>query len=381
MRNGWAELALGDVFKTVTGGTPPKSNPEYYGSFAPFVKPPELNNDLVAAADDGLSELGVSVARVAPPNSVLVSCIGILGKIGLAARDVAFNQQINAILPNETRAIPKFIFYQTLSDGFREQLAAMASGTTVSIVNKSKFNSIVVVVPPLPEQRRIVTILDKAFAGLATATANAEKNLKNARDLFESHREAIFFSGAAAWPERRLGEMCEIARGGSPRPIQKFITSAKDGINWIKIGDATASLKYIYKTAEKIKRAGLSRSRFVKEGDFLLSNSMSFGRPYIMRTTGCVHDGWLVLTDVKGNFDQDYLYHFLSSRSAYNQFDQFAAGSTVRNLNVDLVKRTKIVVPPLSEQRRAAERLERMAPRRPIPCLRSARMLSRNHRS
>src|SRR5262249_50130475 len=82
------------------------------------------------------------------------------------------------------------------------------------------------------------------------------------------------------------------------------------------------------------------------------SNSMSFGRPYIMRTTGCIHDGWLVLRDKSGLFDQSYLYYFLSSSLAYGQFDRLAAGSTVRNLNTQLVSRVQVVLPPLSDQRR-----------------------------
>lgn len=93
-------------------------------------------------------------------------------------------------------------------------------------------------------------------------------------------------------------------------------------------------------------------SRRVRPGDFLLTNSMSFGRPYIMKTDGCIHDGWLVLRDESGRLDSDYLYHFLGSDAAYRQFDALAAGSTVRNLNTDLVKGVKVVVPPLSEQQR-----------------------------
>jgi type I restriction enzyme S subunit len=154
------------------------------------------------------------------------------------------------------------------------------------------------------------------------------------------------------WQVRTLGEICDIARGGSPRPIQKFLTERPDGINWVKIGDATASTKFIYKTEEKIIPEGAKRSRLVKPGDFLLSNSMSFGRPYIMRTTGCIHDGWLVLSDKTGLFDQDYLYYFLGSAAAYKQFDNLAAGATVRNLNTELVKRVTIPLPPLPEQRR-----------------------------
>jgi len=154
------------------------------------------------------------------------------------------------------------------------------------------------------------------------------------------------------WPEKRLAEVCGIARGGSPRPIQAFLSDAADGINWVKISDATASGKYIYTTAEKIKPSGAARSRMVKDGDFLLSNSMSFGRPYIMRTVGCVHDGWLVLSNYEGSFNQDFLYHLLGAPQVFSQFDRLAAGSTVRNLNIDLAGRVLVPVPPAQEQSR-----------------------------
>ena len=152
------------------------------------------------------------------------------------------------------------------------------------------------------------------------------------------------------WQTKTLGEICDIERGGSPRPIQNFITNDPNGINWIKIGDATASGKYIYKTEEKIRPEGVKRSRMVYEGDFILSNSMSFGRPYIMKTTGCIHDGWLVLHQPK--VDPDYLYYVLSSDIVFSQFDRLAAGSTVRNLNIGSAKSVEIPYPPLPEQQR-----------------------------
>lgn len=154
------------------------------------------------------------------------------------------------------------------------------------------------------------------------------------------------------WQIKKLDELCHIARGGSPRPIKEFITDDPDGINWIKISDATASSKYIYETKQKIKPEGVSRSRLVHNGDFLLSNSMSFGRPYIMRTSGCIHDGWLVLGDISETLDHDYLYYFLGSHAAYQQFDDRASGSTVRNLNIDLVRSVKIILPPFEVQKR-----------------------------
>src|ERR1700730_1539174 len=106
------------------------------------------------------------------------------------------------------------------------------------------------------------------------------------------------------WPLVALGDIFDIARGGSPRPIDKFVTDDPDGINWIMIGDASNSSKFISKTKKKIIPAGVAKSRMVQPGDFLLTNSMSFGRPYIMATTGCIHDGWLVLSPKDDDVDQ-----------------------------------------------------------------------------
>ena len=156
----------------------------------------------------------------------------------------------------------------------------------------------------------------------------------------------------ANWDTVYLGDICEIERGGSPRPINEFITTAEGGVNWVKITDATASGKCIYATEEKIIPEGVKRSRMVHPGDFILSNSMSFGRPYIMQTTGCIHDGWLALR--KPNADTDFLYFILSSEVVANQFESLAAGSAVRNLNVQIAKKIKIPLPPLAEQRKIA---------------------------
>lgn len=155
-----------------------------------------------------------------------------------------------------------------------------------------------------------------------------------------------------------LGEIFEIARGGSPRPIQDYLTDDADGVNWISIADASASDKYIYSTKKRIKPSGVSRSRKVKPGDFLLTNSMSFGRPYIMKTAGCIHDGWLVLSSKGDDVDQDYFYYLLGSDATYAKFTRLAAGATVKNLNIDLVSGVEVEFPPLPEQRRIAAILD-----------------------
>ena len=157
---------------------------------------------------------------------------------------------------------------------------------------------------------------------------------------------------SAPWTEVPIATIAKVARGGSPRPIKKFITTDADGVNWIKIGDTERGGRYIDSTSEKIRPEGIKKSRWVDEGDFLLSNSMSFGRPYILRTPGCIHDGWLVLKPDYSRIDQDYLYYALSAPAAFRQFDSLAAGSTVRNLNIDIVSGVTIPLPPLEEQKR-----------------------------
>ena len=151
------------------------------------------------------------------------------------------------------------------------------------------------------------------------------------------------------WEYKKLGEVCRIERGGSPRPIKDFITNSPDGLNWIKIGDTDPQGKYIYSTKEKIKPEGLRKSRWVEVDEFLLSNSMSFGRPYILKTNGCIHDGWLVLRDYQKSLIIDYFYYLLISPHVQNQFRTKAQGSTVSNLNTDRVADVNIAFPSLSD--------------------------------
>ncbi len=160
------------------------------------------------------------------------------------------------------------------------------------------------------------------------------------------------------WVHRKLGDICSIERGGSPRPITDYITDSEDGINWIKIGDATEGSKYITSTKEKIKPEGMKKSRFVHKGDFILSNSMSFGRPYILGIDGCIHDGWLVIHDGNGVFDKVFLYHMLSHPSMYAQFKNMAVGGVVNNLNSKMVRNVKVFVPSHNHQQSFAKKIE-----------------------
>ena len=172
---------------------------------------------------------------------------------------------------------------------------------------------------------------------------------------------AIRFKGFSdTWEQRKFSELVQIERGGSPRPIDDFITDAPNGLNWVKIGDAPTQGNYITKTAEKIRPEGLSKTREVHPGDLILSNSMSFGKPYIMGIDGCIHDGWLLIRNTYGVFDLTFLCHLLGTPQMLSQYRSLAAGSTVNNLNKELVGNTYVTIPSITEQRVLGAYLEQL---------------------
>jgi type I restriction enzyme, S subunit len=158
---------------------------------------------------------------------------------------------------------------------------------------------------------------------------------------------------------RRFGDVASVVRGASPRPIQNFITDDPDAVPWIKIGDVSAASKYITRTAQRITADGAAKSRRIYPGDFVLSNSMSFGRPYISKIEGCIHDGWLAISSFSDSFIPDFLYHLLRSAPLQAEFARRAGAGAVQNLNADIVKAVDLPVPPLEIQREIARFLDR----------------------
>lgn len=174
--------------------------------------------------------------------------------------------------------------------------------------------------------------------------------------------EEIPFEIPQGWEWCRICHVAEIARGGSPRPIKEYLTDATDGINWIKIGDTEKDSKYITSVKERIKLSGVSKSRMVHKGDFLLTNSMSFGRPYITQVDGCIHDGWLVISLIEQSYRQDFFYYLLSSGYAYSQFAKRVAGAVVQNLNSEKVAISLFPLPPYKEQNRIVQKIKDLLP-------------------
>ena len=166
--------------------------------------------------------------------------------------------------------------------------------------------------------------------------------------------------GYLSWEQRKFSDLVLIERGGSPRPIDAYITEDPAGLNWVKIGDAPSMGRYITSTSEKIKPEGLSKTRQVYPGDLVLSNSMSFGRPYIMAVEGCIHDGWLLIRDTQNQFDPVFLCHMLGTPQMLDQYRMFASGSTVNNLNKELVGNAMVPLPNRDEQVKIGKYLDEL---------------------
>ena len=277
-----------------------------------------------------------------------------LRRASIAPHDGLFSAHGMVLRPKTDVVCEEYFPFFVNSDQFFSKTIQISVGSLSPTVNWKDMRELEFDLPPLDRQRELAELL-----WAANDLKEKYKKLITASDemLKAKFREMFGEKDASSNGYRvdMLSNLLVIERGGSPRPISKFITDDPAGINWIKIGDVAVGDKYITKTAEKIIPEGERKSRRVYPGDFLLSNSMSFGRPYILKIEGCIHDGWLVLRDEKGHFDKMFLYYLLQSDDARRFFESMASGSTVKNLNKEWVGALRVCVPPLDLQRQFVE--------------------------
>jgi type I restriction enzyme S subunit len=328
MRDDWTTYSLKQLFTIVPGRYVPKSDYVENGPFWIYG-----SNSVMGT---------YSKALIDEPHIVMAAVGAYAGAVRYSAEPSWVNNNAFGIVPN-AKVAPYFLY---LWLAYVLELNQILAGTGQPYVRRPALAGQLISLPPIVEQRRIVDLVSSVDAYIESL----QQQVDAARTARNAVLHDLLSAGGDDWTETPLGDVLEIVRGGSPRPIDAFLTNDARGVNWIKIGDASASSKYIYTTGQKIRQEGVSRSRLVKEGDFILSNSMSFGRPYIMRTTGCIHDGWLLLSNIHVTFDEDYLYNVLLSQDVQSQFESLAAGSGVRNLNIDVVKKVRVPVPPRAHQ-------------------------------
>ncbi len=341
----WDMVKLGDerFFTVESGGTPSSKEDSYWNgdiNWVSLIDIPVIDSfTTITSTKRKITQEGLekSSAKLLPINTVLISSRATIGRIAINKVELATNQGFkNIIIKDFSKVKPKYVAYAVKN--LVPKMEDMATGGTFKEISKSSIMTLEIPLPPLEVQEEIVKELD----GYQAIIDGAQKVIDNWKPTLPVNPE---------WKMVRLGDVCNIARGGSPRPIQDYITNDANGLNWLKIGDIEEGAKYIYSTSEKIKPEGLSKTRQVNKGDFILSNSMSFGRPYIMQTSACIHDGWLTLQDISPKLNKDFLYHILSTELVKQQFLKYAVGSTVKNLKSDTVKCVEIPLPPLEVQK------------------------------
>ena len=354
--NPWATQKLGDLGTFIKGA--PLSKADISNEGNPFILYGELYTTY--------SEVTHSVKRKTDKTveQQFYSKIGdvIMPTSGETPEDIATASCI--MLPDVILAGDLLIYRTEQIDGrfvsyaiknkVNKQISSVAQGKSVVHVRADELAKICITFPALDEQKKILNLLELLDTRIATQQSLIETLKKYKRGVINKLINEVLLEGIP----QIFAELVTIQRGGSPRPIDDYITDDADGINWIKIGDVSADSLYITKTKERIKPSGVKKSRKVYPGDLILSNSMSFGRPYIMKIDGCIHDGWLLIRDEKELFDKKFLCYYLASDNIMAQYRRFAAGSCVSNLNSDLVGNLQIVLPSLEQQKKCASIFE-----------------------
>ena len=389
----WRWTSLDQITTLISDGS--HNPPPNTGEGIPVLSAKDINNGLLteknASRWTDLPHWQYEFARTPAKNNdlalgIIGASIGKIGRIKVSGNFV-LQRSVAVIRPNEDIVITDFLFILFNSVFIQNWLNENSAGSAQKGVYLKTIRSIPVPLPTLVEQHHIVARLNELFA----AIKQAEDAYTDLQSLGKTLRERILqkaiegklvpqldeepaveqigeapaekpFAIPEKWIWQRLGNIATLVRGGSPRPIKDFLTTAEDGINWIKISDATRGTPTITSCAEKIIPEGIKRSRFVHQGSLLLTNSMSYGYPYVLDVDGCIHDGWLAISDFEHSFIREFLYFLLLSNVARTQFDQAAAGAVVKNLNIKKVQDILIPVPPLAEQRRIVAKLNELLP-------------------
>lgn len=354
MKNGWEYKKLKEIGQTQTGTTPPKSDKSNYGDFIPFIRPAELNIDgngsINFNSELKLSESGVAKSRLIKAQSILMCCIGSVGKTGFSDREVTCNQQINTLTPNE-RYEPKLIYYALIAPAFQNQILKIANSAkaTLAIISKGKWEDISIPIPPLSEQKEIVEYLDSSFAKIDKLKENVAKNLEEAKALFHSALKDTL-EPKDGWEEKTLKEVANYRRGSFPQPYgNSEWYDGEDSMPFVQVAELQEdSFALIMPTKKRISKLAQPLSVFVPEGIVLVSLQGSIGKVGITQNDCYVDRTVAIFQSYKLPVDSHFFAYQLKERFAIERLK--ARGTTIKTITKEEFANFTIMLPPLSEQ-------------------------------
>lgn len=363
MKEGWTYKKLGEVGITQTGTTPSKSNLANYGDYMPFIRPAEIPVDgsgqINYDTEIKLSEEGVKNGRLFKSGSVLMVCIGSIGKLGFLERDASCNQQINVLTP-KVDYDSKYIFYAMSNPSFQQESLKIAQGAqaTLPIINKSKWSNLLILIPPtISEQQAIVSRLDSAFAQIDALKANAEKQLEEARKLFQAELTETM-KPKEGWEEKTIGEIFRTYAGGTPLKLNKNYYEGGT-IPWIRSGEVCK--EYITECEMYITEEGMKNSsaKYYPINTVLVAmygaTAAQVGILKFEATSNQAVCGILPHKD----FVPEFIYYWFCN--IQKDLVAQAQGNAQPNISQEKIKRVLIPTISLSEQQEIVSRLDALS--------------------
>lgn len=362
MKEGWGKTTIEHVAKVINGGTPKTKTPEYWGGSILWITPAEMSNlstPYLADSRRTLTEEGLkgSSAALVPPKSVILSTRAPIGHLIINTKPMAFNQGCRGIIPNHELNY-KYLYYFLLSSV--SLLNDLGSGTTFKELSASKLKKVKIPLPPLSEQKRIVTILDDAFASIDAAIANTEKNLANARELFDSYLDSVFSQRGDGWVEKPLIHFVDsVSTGpfGSLLHKSDYVSVGVPLVNPVNIvGEEVIPDEKKMISDEKKETL---QSYILKKGDIVIARRGEIGRCAVItdRQKGWVCGTGCFFIRPGGEINPHLLAHLLRSFSYRTQLERLSSGATMLNLSNSALKNLKIVIPSMSEQNKIADQI------------------------
>jgi type I restriction enzyme, S subunit len=359
----WEIKTISDVTEIVGGGTPKSAVSEYWDGNVQWLTPKDmgkLSNECISSTIRTISEVGLSKssAKLVPPNSLILSTRAPIGYLAINEVPMAFNQGCRGLIPNKCIDI-RYLFY--FLRGNVDLLNDLGTGTTFKELSKKALAGVKIPLPPLEEQKRIVGILDEAFAGIDQAIANTEKNLQNARDLFESYLNNIFTQKDEGWSHITLGEVCQFENGDRGKNYPNRSEYVERGVPWINTGhinpDGSLNAENMnFITTEKFKSLGGGK---IQRGDLVYClrgatiGKTAFVEPF---EEGAIASSLMIIrpTELIGKL---YLYFYLTSRFGKMQIKRFENGAAQPNLGGKSVSKFELSLPPIDEQGQIAKKM------------------------